>query len=143
MVRAPDKYRASRQQASRQQADRQRADQQGRTAERIALVYLMLTCHRILARRWRGSVGEIDLIARRGKRIIFIEVKFRQDAGRGAVPAAAQCRRIERAAAQFCQQRRISRDFEWRFDLIQISPSFGGIFYGIRHLRDAWRASAD
>tara|TARA_Y200000002_G_scaffold175169_1_gene144478 strand:+ start:100 stop:420 length:321 start_codon:yes stop_codon:yes gene_type:complete len=68
---------------NRQEA-RQRAEQQGRTAELVALVYLMLTCHRILARRWRGSAGEIDLIARRGRRIIFVEVKFRHRSDAGA-----------------------------------------------------------
>lgn len=128
--------------ADRREA-RQRADRQGRTAEFVALAYLILTCHRILAHRWRGSVGEIDLIARRGRRIIFIEVKFRQGSGPGAVPAATQRRRIERAARQFCQQRRISPEFETRFDLIQISPLFGGILYTIRHIRDAWWAAAD
>jgi putative endonuclease len=136
---------------NRQEA-RQRAEQQGRTAELDALVYLMLTCHRILARRWRGSVGEIDLVARRGRRIIFVEVKFRHrsdagsDAGSGAgsdaggIPTAQQRQRIARAAQQFCRQRRISPAFELRFDLIQISPSFGGILFSIRHIRDAWWA---
>ncbi|PDH57596.1 MAG: hypothetical protein CNE93_05140 [SAR116 cluster bacterium MED-G06] len=136
---------------NRQEA-RQRAEQQGRTAELVALVYLMLTCHRILARRWRGSVGEIDLVARRGRRIIFVEVKFRHrsdagsDAGSGAgsdaggIPTAQQRQRIARAAQQFCRQRRISPAFELRFDLIQISPSFGGILFSIRHIRDAWWA---
>ena len=136
---------------NRQEA-RQRAEQQGRTAELVALVYLMLTCHRILARRWRGSVGEIDLVARRGRRIIFVEVKFRHrsdagsDAGSGAgsdaggIPSAPQRQRIARAAQQFCRQRRISPAFELRFDLIQISPSFGGILFSIRHIRDAWWA---
>lgn len=136
---------------NRQEA-RQRAEQQGRTAELVALVYLMLTCHRILARRWRGSAGEIDLVARRGRRIIFVEVKFRHrsdagsDAGSGAgsdaggIPTAQQRQRIARAAQQFCRQRRISPAFELRFDLIQISPSFGGILFSIRHIRDAWWA---
>ena len=136
---------------NRQEA-RQRAEHQGRTAEFVALVYLMLTCHRILARRWRGSVGEIDLVARRGRRIIFVEVKFRHrsdagsDAGSGAgsdaggIPTAQQRQRIARAAQQFCRQRRISPAFELRFDLIQISPSFGGILFSIRHIRDAWWA---
>ena len=137
MGHAPDSGRDS------GRAARQRADRRGRAAEFIALVYLVLTCHRILARRWRGPAGEIDLVARRGRRIIFVEVKYRQNTGNGAVPTAVQRRRIERAAVQFHQQRRISRDFEWRFDLIQISPFFGGILYGIRHLRDAWRTSAE
>lgn len=128
---------------SSQHAARRRADHRGRATEIIALVYLMLTFHRILARRWRGSAGEIDLIARRGERIIFCEVKFRYAADAAAVPTAQQRRRIARAAQQFCQQRRISPTFEQRFDLIQISPSFGGMLYKIRHIRDAWWATPD
>lgn len=131
MVRAQD---------SRREA-RQRADRQGRTAELVALVYLILTCHRILARRWRGSAGEIDLVARRGRRIIFVEVKFRHNDDAEGIPTSQQRRRITRAAQQFCQQRRISPACEQRFDLIQISPSFGGILFRLRHIRDAWWAA--
>lgn len=119
---------------------RRRADTRGRTAEIIALVYLTLTCHRILARRWRGTAGEIDLVARRRRRIIFVEVKFRHGSDTPGIPTAQQRRRITQAAQQFCRDRRISAEFEQRFDLIQISPSFGGILCKVRHIRDAWWA---
>jgi len=121
-------------------AARRRADTRGRAAEIIALFYLMLTGHRILARRWRGSAGEIDLVARRRRRIIFVEVKFRHGSDAPGIPTGRQRRRIIQAAQQFCRERRISAEFEQRFDLIQISPSFGGMIFRIRHIRDAWWA---
>ncbi|MCU0884738.1 MAG: YraN family protein [Beijerinckiaceae bacterium] len=49
----------------------------GATAEWLAIALLMLKGYRILARRFGGKGGEIDLIARRGGCIIFVEVKAR------------------------------------------------------------------
>src|SRR5262249_15501483 len=55
--------------------------------------------YRILARRYRTPAGEIDLVARRGRTIVFVEVKQRpsETEGLDAVTAAAR-RRISRAA---------------------------------------------
>ncbi len=49
----------------------------GAWAERAALVALALKGYRPLARRYGGKGGEIDLIAQRGRTIIFVEVKAR------------------------------------------------------------------
>ena len=45
--------------------DRRQDERTGRIAEWLATLYLTLTVHRILARRWRGHAGEIDLVAQR------------------------------------------------------------------------------
>ncbi len=62
---------------------RQIAEQRGRRAERIAAWYLRLKGFRILAQRVKTARGEIDLVARRGAMLIFVEVKARPtlDAG--------------------------------------------------------------
>lgn len=52
----------------------------GHAAERIAVLSLRLKGYRILARRFKTKVGEVDIIARRGCCIAFIEVKQRPDA---------------------------------------------------------------
>ncbi len=49
----------------------------GAAAEWLAVVFLTLKGYRLLARRFGGKGGEIDLIARRGSLIIFVEVKAR------------------------------------------------------------------
>jgi len=148
MVPKPDRNREDRRRPdqrreNQRRENRRRADRQGRIAEWVAIAYLGLAGHRILARRWRGTGGEIDLVARRGGRMMFCEVKYRQSEDRGAVPSPRQRQRIARAAKEFCRQRRISQKFEMRFDLIQISPFFGGILYRVRHLRDAWWTTPD
>jgi putative endonuclease len=59
-------------------ADRRRNDRRGRRAETIAAWYLRAKGFKILARRVRTPVGEIDIIARRGDSLVFVEVKARR-----------------------------------------------------------------
>jgi putative endonuclease len=56
---------------------RRRAERGGRRAERIAAWWLRLKGWRILAMRARTPVGEIDIVARRGRTLVFVEVKAR------------------------------------------------------------------
>ena len=59
-------------------ATRRRNEQHGRNAETVAAWFLRLKGYRILARRVRTHVGEIDLIARHGDTLVFVEVKARR-----------------------------------------------------------------
>ena len=63
--------------AAGERADRRLAERRGRRAETLAAWYLRLKGYRILARRYRTPVGEIDLIVRRGRLVAFVEVKRR------------------------------------------------------------------
>ena len=56
-----------------------RAGRIGHKAEWLAAAFLMAKGYRILARRYGGKGGEIDLIAKRGATIAFVEVKARSD----------------------------------------------------------------
>jgi putative endonuclease len=78
---------------------RVRAYRSGVFAETLAALLLRLKGHRVVARRYKTPVGEIDLVALKGKRLAFIEVKRRKTAEDAAwtVPAK-QRRRIVRAA---------------------------------------------
>ncbi len=112
-----------------------RNDRRGRTAEALALLLLRIKGYRPLARRFRSTAGEIDLIVRRGRRIVYVEVK-----ARGATAAAAesvgprQRRRIGRAAAHFLKLRPDLAALEQRFDVVLIAPRTLP-----RHIVDAWR----
>ena len=78
---------------------RVRAYRHGLLAETIAALLLRLKGHRILARRFKTPVGEIDLVALKGKRLAFVEVKRRktlEEAG-WSLPTRARWR-IVRAA---------------------------------------------
>lgn len=80
--------------------ERQRRQRLGQRAEWVAALYLQLKGYRILARRFKCPVGEIDLIAKRGRRVAFIEVKYRQTFESAAFSITdKQKQRIERAAA--------------------------------------------
>ena len=52
------------------------AEVSGRIAEAIAAFVLRLSGYRTLARRWRCSAGELDIVARRGSTLAFVEVKY-------------------------------------------------------------------
>jgi putative endonuclease len=115
-----------------------RAERRGRHAERLAALRLMLAGYRIVARNYRVPVGEIDLIARRGRTLIFVEVKVRA----GQVDAAwsissRQQRRIRRAAEAFLATRPELATFSLRFDAMLLAP-----WRMPQHLIDAWRDSA-
>ena len=59
--------------------ERQVAFRTGISAESRAAAFLIAKGFRILARRWRSPVGEIDIVARRRSLMIFVEVKAREN----------------------------------------------------------------
>ena len=78
---------------------REAAERAGRRAETIAAWWLRLKGYRILARRIRTPVGEIDLVAKRWKTLVFVEVKARPDtASAGYAISPFSMRRISRAS---------------------------------------------
>jgi len=78
---------------------RVRAYRHGLLAETIAALLLRLKGHRILARRFKTPVGEIDLVALKGKRLAFVEVKRRKtfDEAGWSLPTRAAAHRQGRA----------------------------------------------
>ena len=114
---------------------RQAAEKRGRKGEWFAALYLQAKGYRILDRRVRTPMGEVDLIARRGNLIAFVEVKYRRDVqiAAGAVtPASWQ--RIARAADFWMARHPSLADCGWRYDLVALAP--GKL---PQHLQDAWR----
>ena len=79
--------------------NRQKAERGGRRAERLAAWWLRLKGWRILAVRARTPVGEVDLVARRGRTLAFIEVKARAGEAEAAIALDDwRLRRVARAA---------------------------------------------
>lgn len=95
----------------------------GHNAERLAAIALMLKGFRIVARRYRTRLGEIDLIARRGNLVLIVEVKARTslEAAQLAVTPQAM-RRIEAAADMWLQRQPHHAELSLRFDLIAVRP---------------------
>ena len=95
----------------------------GRHGERIAVSWLRSTGHKILSRNYRGPKGgEVDIIAREGKLLLFIEVKTRT-AGQDIRPLDAVNREkqalIERGARHWITQLGHPQP-AWRHDVLEI-----------------------
>ena len=119
---------------SRQKMRRRAAETAGRRAEILASILLRLKGYTVLHRRYRAPSGEIDLIARRGNLLAFVEVKHRailEDAI-GAVSAQAR-RRIERAADMFVAKNSALAQCDMRYDIVAIAG------WRVRHISNAWR----
>jgi len=114
---------------------RRQAERRGRVAEIHAALWLQIKGYTILARRVKLSMGEIDLIAKRGRTLAFVEVKQRRDldAARTAVRHSAW-QRISRAAEHWASGKPRVHDLDWRYDLIAITPRALP-----KHYKDYWR----
>jgi putative endonuclease len=115
---------------------RKAAEQRGRHSETLAAWLLRLKGYRILGRRVRTHMGEIDLIARAPAGILcFVEVKARAaDALAAEAVGQRQRERITRAAALWLAGRPGLDAKGVRFDMVTVSPRAFP-----RHVRDAWR----
>lgn len=112
-----------------------RAQKRGLWAERLAALALLFTGHRVLARNYKTKVGEVDLIAKRGNVVSFVEVKAR--AGHAAAAEAVgprQRQRIQRAAEQFLMHQPPLQVCDIRFDVCLVTRP-----WRLSFLRDAWR----
>ena len=102
---------------------RRQREQSGRMAEHIAAVLLCVKGYRILARRYRSKLGEIDLIAVRGRRLAFVEVKRRSTIEAAeAAKTMRLARRIARSAEQWVWRHPAYRDYEIGLDAMLIVP---------------------
>ena len=120
---------------AKQKAAKQKADRAGRRAEIWAAWLLRVKGYHIVARNYKRPMGEIDIVARRGRVLVFVEVKYRhhQDAAKSAV-TAYQWMRIARAAQDFTARHTAFQGLVWRFDLVVCAPHMLP-----RHIADCWR----
>ena len=120
----------------RRKRKKRRAWRFGRVAETLCAWHLRLRGYRILARGYRVPVGEIDLVARRGRTLAIIEVTARDTFATAAEALGPrQQRRIARAAAAFLKARPGCAGLDVRFDMMVVLPWKLPV-----HLTDAWRS---
>ncbi|WP_142849059.1 YraN family protein [Telmatospirillum sp. J64-1] len=115
------------------------AQRRGRRAETLAVWLLRLKGWRILARGHRTGrgtgAGEVDIVARRGRVLAFVEVKARADRAAAAEAVSPRQRaRILRAAEAFLAAHPHLATLTPRFDVILVTPAALPC-----HLIDAWR----
>lgn len=118
------------------QLSRREAYRRGHRGEWLAALALMLKGYRIVARRYRTKLGEIDLIARRGDLVLIVEVKARPTLveAMDAVAYSSQ-RRIEGAADLWLSRQPDYARLSVRFDMVAVLPRrwpvhVENVFYG-------------
>lgn len=94
----------------------------GQCGEKTVVRYLEKNGYTILTKNYRCKIGEIDIIARDGADLVFIEVKTRSGLGYGSPAAAVTLRKqrqITRAAQWYLAEQRLF-DVPARFDVISV-----------------------
>jgi len=114
--------------------NRQRAEKRGRGAETIAAWWLRLRGWRIIARRARVPGGEVDIVARRGRTLAFVEVKARADSDTAAFSLDRYRLRRVAVAAERLAPRYMRAGDDVRIDAIFVVPRKLP-----RHLPDVWQ----
>ncbi len=109
------------------------AEKRGRQGERLAGWWLRLKGWSIVGRRVRTPAGEVDLVARRGSMVAFVEVKSR--ASGGALDESIDERRLARvaAAAESLAHLYLKPGDDMRIDVILLAPGRTP-----RHLENVW-----
>jgi putative endonuclease len=116
--------------------DRRRAERRGRTAELLAALFLMMKGYRPLAWRLKTPRGEIDLIMKSGRCIVFVEVRTRTeiDSGLASItPFKAQ--RMLNAAHLWIGRNTRDLGADYRFDILVVSA-----YHWPRHIENAFGA---
>jgi len=102
---------------------RRAAEKRGRQAETWVAWYLRLKGYRVLARRYKTPVGEIDLIVARGRTVAFVEVKHRPTEAEASEAATfTGRRRIANAASHWLARHPDAAGRELRFDVVVSVP---------------------
>lgn len=99
------------------------AERNGQWGEGLAALFLRLKFYRLVDRRFKTPVGEIDLVMARGSMIVFVEVKTRRKAAsEGETLEAVNQRRIGRAAQYWLSRYPEHAGSDFRFDVIFLAP---------------------
>src|SRR5690606_25602672 len=109
--------------AASRRTDRQLNERRGHRGEFFASLALMLKGYRIVARRYKTRLGEIDLIARRGDLVLIVEVKLRPTLieAMDAIGRLSE-RRIEAAADLWLMRQPDHAKLSLRFDMVAVLP---------------------
>ena len=111
----------------------------GHFAEKLAALYLQCKGYRLITRNFitgRGTgAGEIDLIMKKGKNLVFIEVKKRQNYMTAAEAITKNNQhRTARASEVFLSSHPQYSNYQIRYDAVLFFPKHWPI-----HIKDAWR----
>ena len=112
----------------------------GRAGEDLAVQHLERAGLTVLDRNWRCREGELDVVARSGGTVVFVEVKTRRGTAFGAPEEAvtrAKARRLRLLACRWLVEHRPSGADALRFDVVSVLTR-RGVAPEVVHLRDAF-----
>jgi putative endonuclease len=112
--------------------------QVGNTGEDLAAKYLQSKQYEIIERNYRWARGEIDIVARMGEILVFVEVKTARGDRFGSPETWVNPRKqlhIAQAAQRYLQEKNIE-EANCRFDVVAIQKQGGG--WRIEHLENAF-----
>lgn len=112
----------------------------GDFGEAAAAAHLYRQGYAIVARKWRCTAGEIDLVARQGEQIVFVEVRTRRGTAFGtpeeSITPTKQARLITVAYA-YLDACALNAPIEWRIDIITIQVDRTGRIGHLNHIPNA------
>lgn len=110
----------------------------GKAGEQIAYNYLKEKGYQVLEQNWRYRRAEVDLIARHGEVLVFVEVKTRSSQAFGEPEEFVSTQKenlLSSAASAYMEA--INHDWEIRFDIIAVLFQ-SEQSYSIKHIEDAF-----
>ena len=112
----------------------------GLRGERIAWAYLTACGWEVEAHRFRLGRHDLDLVVRRGRLVVFVEVKTRRRLDRGAPVEAVGWRKraILQTVAECWRLRHGRAGDSYRFDVVAVVEGVGR-HWSVEHIEDAWR----
>jgi putative endonuclease len=114
-----------------------RHNEQGTKAENIAAEYLAAKGYRIMERNWHHCHKEIDIIAEKGRKLIIIEVKARQDGGEenaSEIFSRGKMRNMVDAAEAYIFKEDVQMEVRFDFFLVIFDP----LGYKVQHIPEAF-----
>lgn len=108
----------------------------GDWGEQVAADYLVSLGAAIVERQWRGPGGEIDIIARMGRRMVFVEVKTRAAGGIDPIDAVDATKRAHMVKAADFFLKNENKPFDYQFDIIAITGTERN--HKLNHVADAF-----
>lgn len=125
-------------------ADRDARVTLGRRGEAVAAAYLAGQGWQIVARNWRTRAGELDIIARDGEWLVFVEVRARRAGRRGATPLAGSPeesvtprKQLQLIAMSEAYLFELPFDGPVRIDIIALEVAADDSIARLNHIRDA------
>lgn len=113
----------------------------GEWGEKVAAIHLEAKGYEIVARNWRCARGEIDIVARAGEVLVFVEVKTRRGREMGTPEEGVTARKASRLldlARHYLYENDLD-EVAWRVDMVAVELDDGGKLLRCEHVPNAAR----